>query len=146
MRTSKALSVFLLMLGGLVAISSSANEKIESAATKILLDVCPTLVRLEKASEISNMSASFRSTEVSYEQEDLGWRDIIQVVVTLSSPVNSLPRDFYASGHVCTYDIGYGGIVTSKTPCKKICNFDTSDNGPAYLAVPATEALNLAVQ
>lgn len=146
MRTSKALSISLLILGGLIATTSSANEKIESAATQILLDVCPTLVKLEKASEISSMSASFRPTEVSYEQEDLGWRDIVQVVVTLSSPVNSLPRDFYASGHVCTYDIGHGGIVTSKTPCKKICNFDTSDKGSAYLTVPATEALNLAVQ
>ncbi len=98
---------------------------------------------MQKANEIVSLEA-FRQPTESYDEQNMGWREIVQVVVQMTSPAASLPHDYYASGQVCRYDIGSGGIVTTKSPCKKICDFDTSSKGPAFRRVPATETLGLA--
>lgn len=145
MKRITAYSASLLIVGLGVLNSVQAESAVENQATQILLDACPTLVALQKASEISNIVATRQPAE-DFGEQQIGWKEIVQVAVTLTSPVKTLPRDYYASGHTCFYDIGDGGIFTAKSPCKKICGFDTSSKGAAYLATPATKALQLATE
>ncbi|WP_104911939.1 hypothetical protein [Pseudomonas sp. LG1D9] len=145
MKRTTAYSASLLIVGLGVLNFAHAESAVEKQATQILLDACPTLVNLQKTSEVSSLVA-IRQPAEAYDEKQLGWKEIVQVAVTLTSPVKTLPRDYYASGHTCFYDIGDGGMFTVKSPCKKICNFDTSTKGAAYLPVPATKALQLATE
>lgn len=145
MKGTAALPAILLVVGFSVISATQADTSVEKQATQILLDACPSLVSLQKASEISSLVATRQLAESSDEQE-MGWKEIVQITVTLTSPVKTLPHDFYASGHTCRYDVGDGGVFTAKSPCKKICNLDTSSKGSAYLPLPATRALQLAVE
>ncbi|WP_454840987.1 hypothetical protein [Pseudomonas hormoni] len=145
MKRTTAYPAMLLAAGMGVFGIAQADSAVEKQATQILLDACPTLVNLQKASEISSLVATRQPAESSDEQEK-GWKEIIEVKVTLTSPVKTLPRDYYASGHTCRYDIGDGGVFTAKSPCKKICNFDTSSKGSAYMPLPASKTLKLAVE
>lgn len=145
MKGTTAYSAFLLVAGLCVINSSHAEETVEKQATQILLNACPKLVALQKSSEISSLVA-IRQPAESFDEQEKGWKEIVKVTVTLTSPVKSLPRDFYASGHTCQYDVGNGGVFTAKSPCKKICNFDTSSKGTAYMPISATKALQLAAE
>lgn len=145
MKRITAYSASLLMVGLVVLNNAQAESAVEKHATQILLDACPMLISLQKNSEISSLVATRQPAE-AFDEQQLGWKEIVQVAVTLTSPVKTLPRDYYASGHTCFYDIGDGGIFTAKSPCKKICKFDTSSKGAAYLALPATKALQLATE
>ena len=144
MKRTTAYSAILLVIGAGIGGLVQADGVVEKQATQILLEACPSLVALQNASEITSLVATRQPAESSDEQER-GWKEIIRVTVTLASPVKTLPHDFYASGHVCRYDVGDGGVFTAKSPCKKICNFDTSSKGPAYLSLPATKNLQLAI-
>lgn len=145
MEGTTAYSAIFLLVGLGVFSCAQADSVVEKQATQVLLDACPKLVELQKASEISSLAAVRQPAE-SFDEQEKGWKEIVQVTVTLTSPVKTLPRDFYASGHVCRYDVGDGGVFTAKSPCKKICNFDTSSKGAAYMPVPATKDLQLAVE
>jgi len=137
-------SVFAFVTG-LTVLNSYGNEPVEQQATAILFDACPMLAAVRNASEIVDLKASRQPAEDTGER-DMGWREIVQIQVKLASPSKSLPRDFYASGHTCQFDIGHGGLVTAKAPCKKICGITTIDREPVYLPIDATKALNLAAE
>lgn len=135
----------LALVTGLTALNSYGNEPVEQQATAMLFDACPTLATVRNASEIVDLKASRQPAEDTGER-NMGWREIVQIQVKLASPAKSLPHDFYASGHTCQFDIGRGGLVTAKAPCKKICGIATIDKQPAYLPIDATKALNLATE
>ncbi|WP_064116749.1 hypothetical protein [Pseudomonas fluorescens] len=135
----------LALVTGLTALDSVGAEPVEQQATAMLFDACPTLATARNASEIVDLKTSRLPAEDSSER-DMGWREIVQVQIKLASPAKSLPRDFYASGHTCQFDIGHGGLMTAKAPCKKICGITAIDRDPAYLPIAATKALNLAAE
>ncbi|MBK3433718.1 hypothetical protein JJD84_23215 [Pseudomonas fluorescens] len=145
MKRATAYSASLLIVGLCTLGVAQADSAVEKQATQILLDACPTLVTLQKAGEISSLVATRQPAE-AFDEQHLGWKEIVQVAITLKSPVKTLPRDYYASGHTCFYDIGDGGIFTAKSPCKKICDIDTSSKGAAYLPLTTTKALQLATE
>lgn len=135
----------LALVTGLVVFNSYGNEPVEKQATALLFEACPTLATVQGASEIVDLRAIRQAAESS-DERNMGWQEIVQIQIKLGSPVTSLPRDFYASGQTCQFDIGHGGMVTTKAPCKKICGIETANKGPAYLPIAATKALNLAAQ
>lgn len=132
--------VFSFSMG---ATTGHAVETATNRATEMLLDACPRLAVLHKTADILSLEAERRPTEASDELE-MGWREVVEVKVELAPRIENLPHDFYASGQVCRYDIGHGSVVTTKSPCKKICGFDLSNQGPAYLPLPASKSLQLA--
>jgi hypothetical protein len=142
----KAACSTLLLLVGLSAFSNGyADDAIEKQATQMLLSACPRLAATQAASEISSLVATRKAVE-SLDEQNMGWQEIVQVTVKLTSPVKSLPHDFYASGQTCQYDVGHGGVITAKSSCKKICDLDVSSKGPAFLPITATKALQLAAE
>jgi hypothetical protein len=142
MKNRTAFSIAML-LANMGSTSSHADEATEKLATEMLFDVCPRLVKLQNASELVGLTAKRMPVEALAEQ-DLGWKEIVQVRVELASPLKSIPSDFYAAGHICRYDIGNSGVVTAKSPCKKICDFEATKSGAAYLGLSASTSLRLA--
>lgn len=135
----------LALVTGLAAFNSYGSVPVEQLATAMLFEACPTLAAVRNASEIVELKALRQPAEDTGER-GRGWREIVQIQVKLASPTNSLPQTFYASGHTCQFDIGHGGLVTAKAPCKKICGIAAIDSEPAYLPIAATKALNLATE
>lgn len=123
---------------------ASATSPLEQKALAIMMDACPRLLTLKDAGELTSLTATTQPVVIDDERR-MGWKRIVQITATLSEPAKTLPRDFYASGHTCLYDVGSGGVVTAKAPCKKLCDFDLSSNGAAYRSIPATRSLQFPV-
>lgn len=143
MNKTAAFSGWVLLVSILTA-NVQADATTEERATKMLLEACPRLVKLQQNSELLSLAAKRMRVQM-LDMQDLGWKEIVQIEVVLASSVKSLPRDFYASGQVCRYYVGHGGVITAKSSCKKICDFDPQSQGAAYLPLPASKSLQLAI-
>ena len=98
-------------------ISTDAEKQQVLQAGKILEDVCPLLGVYSR--DIASAEAKIKKPIPDY--ENLGWKNYVEVEVVVNNPVKVIPREYYAAGHHCYFDVGDKTVRVAKKPCAKIC-------------------------
>lgn len=82
-------------------------------------------------------SKGFRFADSSLTtQREYKWEKSLWITVNVAQDASSIPKNFYANGHSCHYEISLGpraGISTAKKPCKRLCDI-CGDDG--YVRLP----------
>lgn len=102
--------------------ATDAQKQQISNALESLNEACPLLSSWTLDIESATAKIEkFDKNMMDGEYHARGWKDYVEVKVVVKNPVSVIPRDFYASGHHCTFRIGGKAVHTAKQPCAKIC-------------------------
>ncbi|MNR33010.1 hypothetical protein D3C85_1506490 [compost metagenome] len=103
-------------------ISTMASAGQPESSDQLLYQACPWIPKLIASGEATlTREGPYDSTDYGT-YRDYGWREQMTFTVRLADSVPSLPREWYARGHHCRFDLGATGILAVKSPCQRLCN------------------------
>lgn len=95
----------------------------------LLRHACPNLF-LKSGDDVKSADA-WSASAMPYQEEQKGWQTMIEVKIVLKAQLNTLSKEYNASGHTLYYYIGKGGVFTDKRLAQQICGWPMSENGDA---------------
>ena len=90
-----------------------------STAAQTMFQLCPSLLGYMPDVTINEGAVMPGNTNTA--SADRGWKEFVEITLKVSDRPTVIPREFYAAGHSCYFEISGTELMTSKATCAKLC-------------------------
>ena len=97
---------------------SAEDQKVTTIGVEALVKSCPGISRywadLKQIEPAGTREASLTV------QRERGWKRVVSIDLRVSDKPELIPREYYAAGHSCRFEIGTA-VSVAKSPCVSVC-------------------------
>lgn len=118
---------------------SPADAQLAEQGLRTLIEACPGIARYW--GDMRQYAAVDVRPATLDEDRNYGWKRAVSVAIKVSDRPDNVPREYYAAGNSCLFNVGFTepvGVAATKKACISVCT-DTDQNETYALIRPKSK-------